>query len=79
HLAALAIGFALGVYTLPIMIAPPGPTEAEIAAQAGSMQHKGTFRRDLKDSDALHWGEGTISVGSRSIALVAVTNHVHAD
>jgi hypothetical protein len=70
HLAALAIGFALGVYTLPILIAPPGPTEAEIAAQAGSMQHKGTFRRDLKDSDALHWGEGTVSVGSRSIALV---------
>ena len=70
HLAALTIGFALGVYALPILIAPPAPTAAEIAAQAGAAQHRAIFRRDLKDSDALHWGEGTVSVGSRSIALV---------
>ena len=24
HLAAIALGFALGVYALPIIIAPPG-------------------------------------------------------
>jgi hypothetical protein len=70
HLAALAIGFALGVYALPILIAPPAPTAAEIAAQAGPAQYKGVFRRDLKDSDALHWGEGTVTVGRRHIALV---------
>ena len=70
HLAALAIGFALGVYALPILIAPPAPTETEIAAQAALSQHQGVFRRDLQDSDALHWGEGTVSVGSRSIAFV---------
>jgi hypothetical protein len=70
HLGALAIGFALGVYALPILIAPRAPTEVEIAAQAGSVQHKGMFRRDLKDSDALHWGEGTVSVGAGHIALV---------
>jgi hypothetical protein len=29
----------------------------------------GTFRRDLKDSDALHWGEGTVSIGAASIVL----------
>ena len=69
HLAALAVGFVLGVYVLPILIAPPGPTDVEIAAQAGSAQHRGSFRRDLKDSDALHWGESTVSVGSRSIAF----------
>jgi hypothetical protein len=70
HLATLALGFALGVYALPILIAPPAPTETEIATQAGSAQHRATFRRDLEDSDALHWGEGTVSVGRRSIALV---------
>ncbi|MGD9833820.1 MAG: DM13 domain-containing protein, partial [Piscinibacter sp.] len=26
--------------------------------------------RDLEDSDALHWGEGVVSVGARSIGLV---------
>ena len=29
----------------------------------------GQFRRDLRDSDLLHWGEGEVSVGRRRIAL----------
>jgi hypothetical protein len=27
------------------------------------------FRRDLQDSDALHWGEGTVTVGRDAITL----------
>ena len=69
HLVALALGFALGVYTLPILIAPPAPSAAEVAAQADPAAFKGRFRRDLKDSDALHWGEGTVSVSRTSIAF----------
>jgi hypothetical protein len=69
HLVAVAIGFALGIYTLPILIAPAAPTAAEVAAQADKAIFKGQFRRDLKDSDALHWGEGTVSVSRTSIAL----------
>lgn len=69
HLAALAIGFALGIYALPILIAPPAPSAADVAAQAASASFKGQFRRDLKDSDALHWGEGTVSVSRTAIAL----------
>ena len=30
HLLTLAIGFALGVYVLPILIAPDAPTQQEI-------------------------------------------------
>lgn len=69
HLVALAIGFALGIYTLPILIAPPGPSAAEVKAQVDQATFKGQFRRDLKDSDALHWGEGTVSVSRKHIAL----------
>jgi hypothetical protein len=69
HVACLAAGFALGVYLLPILIAPAAPSAAGVAAQAGQAQVTGTFRRDLKDSDALHWGEGKVSVGSASITL----------
>lgn len=69
HLLAAAVGFALGVYALPILIAPPAPSSAEVATQAASASHAGKFRRDLKDSDALHWGEGTVSVSSKSIVL----------
>ncbi|MCC6851079.1 MAG: DM13 domain-containing protein [Rubrivivax sp.] len=73
HVLALAAGFALGVYTLPILIAPAAPTAAEVAAEVAAQPQErrftGTFRRELKDSDALHWGEGTVTVGRRSVTL----------
>jgi len=69
HAVALAIGFALGVYFLPVLIAPPSPTAAELSAQASAATWTGQFRRDLKDSDALHWGEGTVTVSASAIAL----------
>ena len=69
HALTLCVGFALGVYLLPILVAPAGPSAAEVAAVASQAAYTGRFRRDLKDSDALHWGEGTVSVGARRIAL----------
>lgn len=69
HGIALAIGFALGIYFLPVLIAPPAPTVAEVSAQAAAASFRGQFRRDLKDSDALHWGEGTVTLGAGSVAL----------
>ena len=69
HVAALAVGFALGIYALPILIAPPAPAGADVAALAASAMYSGTFRRDLEDSDRLHWGEGTVSIGATSIVF----------
>lgn len=73
HLAALALGLvlgvALGIYALPILIAPAPPSVAEIKSQAALARYTGKFRRDLKDSDALHWGEGSIFVSPGSISL----------
>ncbi len=70
HTVALAIGFAVGIYALPILIAPTAPTADDVTAQSGGAQFTGKFRRDLKDSDLFHWGEGTVSVGRRSIVLM---------
>ena len=70
HLLVLGLGFALGIYTLPILIAPDAPTAAEVTAQAASATFKGQFRRDLKDSDALHWGEGEVTVGAKAVTLM---------
>jgi hypothetical protein len=69
HALALGVGFGLGVYFLPVLIAPQAPTAAEVSVQASEATYKGRFRRDLKDSDPLHWGEGTVSVSAKSIAL----------
>lgn len=62
HGIALAIGFALGVYLLPILTAPKGPDAAQIEAMAAEAVYTVELTRDLKGSDFLHWGEGTISV-----------------
>jgi Electron transfer DM13 len=70
HLAALGAGFAAGIYVLPILTAPAAPSAEAIASQMGHTLWKAAFRRDLKDSDALHWGEGIVSVGPSSISLV---------
>ena len=69
HLAVAAIGFAAGIYTLPILIAPSGPTTEELRTATARVQFTAEFRRDLKDSDALHWGEGTVSIGTDAISL----------
>ena len=69
HLLACLLGFGLGVYALPILIAPDAPSSTEVAAQVGSVRYSGTFKRDLKDSDALHWGEGRVSIGRAAIVF----------
>jgi len=70
HIAVAAAGFAGGIYTLPLLIAPAAPTAAEVKAAAAQTQFKGQFRRDLKDSDALHWGEGIVSLAPTAISLL---------
>ena len=69
HLLAAAAGFALGIYALPILIAPPPPTAAEVKSAVAGAAYTGTFRRDLPGSDALHWGEGKVTIGPRRIAF----------
>ena len=70
HVVAAFVGFAVGIYALPILTAPPTPSSAELTAQAAQATYTGQFRRDLEDSDLLHWGEGTVSVGRQSITFV---------
>ncbi|WP_425063563.1 DM13 domain-containing protein [Pyruvatibacter mobilis] len=62
HAATLLVGFMLGIYLLPILTAPDGPDDAELAQSSQSALFEASFTRDLKGSDFLHWGEGTVSV-----------------
>ena len=69
HLLAVFLGFAAGIYLLPILTAPPPPSTTALSGAAEDALFTGQFRRDLADSDALHWGEGTVHVGRKIIAL----------
>ena len=70
HAVVGAIGFAGGIYMLPILIAPPAPAEAEVLEIASQAQFTSGFRRDLAGSDALHWGEGIVSVSRSAVSLM---------
>ena len=70
HLAVLAFGVGLGIYLLPILTAPPAPTAQEVRTAATGASYSTVFVRGLKGSDALHWGEGAVSVGPAAITLM---------
>lgn len=59
-LAALPVGFGLGVYYLPILVASDGASRTQVAAAKSDAMISANFRRDLKGSDGFHWGEGTL-------------------
>jgi hypothetical protein len=67
HIVALVVGFALGVYLLPIITAPPSPDSEMLADMARKATFRGELTRGLRGSDFLHWGEGTISLSATEI------------
>ena len=70
HGLAIALGFALGIFLLPLLTAPPPPTDAEVASSSKLASFNGMFQKDLPGSDFLHWGEGTISLSAQQISFM---------
>lgn len=68
HALALIVGFALGVYLLPILTEPTGPDKAALQATATAAMFKGRFDRNLEGSDLVHWGEGEVLLTRDRIA-----------
>lgn len=67
HGIALAIGFALGIYLLPILIAPPSVDRAMLESSAENALFDAEFTKDLAGSDFLHWGTGKVAVSATKI------------
>ena len=70
HLLTAAVGFAAGIYTLPILTAPPSPENAVVEALAPDARFSARFTRDLAGSDFLHWGEGNVIITEQHVALL---------
>ena len=70
HAIALALGFALGIYLLPILTAPENPSDAEVVAASQQAMYSARFRRDLEGSDFLHWGDGQLSITEQRISFM---------
>jgi hypothetical protein len=69
HGIAMGAGFVLGIYLLPILIAPDAPSDADVASVADRAMFTAQFRKDLPGSDFLHWGEGDISISARRVSF----------
>lgn len=70
HCLVGVLGFGLGIYMLPILTAPPAPSNEEIKSMSSQVMYRANFSKDLEDSDAFHWGEGTVSVGKKVITFM---------
>lgn len=69
HVLTLGLGFGLGVYFLPLLIAPDDPPVEQVQTAMADATYRTTFRRDLKGSDAVHWAEGKVGVSARQVAF----------
>ena len=69
HGIALGLGFALGVYLLPLLIAPEAPSDQAVDAGTEQAIYRAQFRRDLPGSDFLHWGEGKVAITADRIGF----------
>ncbi|MBU0655837.1 MAG: DM13 domain-containing protein [Gammaproteobacteria bacterium] len=69
HIAVGVAGFMGGIYVMPILTASSAPIAEELADMAAQAVFKGEFRRDLPDSDFLHWGEGKVFITPDAVAL----------
>ncbi|MGU9961393.1 MAG: DM13 domain-containing protein [Candidatus Puniceispirillales bacterium WSBS_2018_MAG_OTU23] len=66
---SLVVGFGLGVYFLPIIIADAPADASIVQAASASAERQAMFVRDRKDSDATHYGNGTLFLSSNRVTL----------
>ena len=69
HISTLFFGFALGIYFLPILIAPDSSDIMDIDQLQSDAAYKTKFIRDLAGSDLLHWGEADVTISDKHIVI----------
>ncbi len=70
HTITLVLGVMLGIYLLPILTAPTGPTIAEVESASQQAFYKTRFHKSVPGSDLIHWGEGEVFLSKSSISLM---------
>ncbi|ANS87370.1 hypothetical protein VSVS12_03669 [Vibrio scophthalmi] len=70
HLSIGGVGFALGIYALPILTQPASPEMTSVEQISNHALFSGTFQRERQDSDFLHWGEGSVSLTDSQVVFI---------
>ena len=69
-LSGLVIGFGLGVYFLPIIIADSPAAQSVLQAEEAKAEKQAVFTPDLPGSDPFHWGDGTLLISDNRVTLM---------
>ena len=69
HGAFLAIGFALGIYLLPILTAPKSADIEQIEKLRSKLIYQTEFKKGQSGNDFLHWGEGKVMITNTEIVF----------
>lgn len=70
HSLFLIIGFAVGIYLLPILTAPSAPDKSYIIKNSNQAIYKTKFNKNLNGSDLLHNGEGDVFLNKNQISFI---------
>ncbi|KTF16639.1 DM13 domain-containing protein [Pseudoalteromonas sp. H105] len=69
YIGVFIIGFAAGMYMLPILTAPPSPSAQALESHAQRASYHGNFIKNLPGSDAFHYGVGDVRLTSDLISF----------
>lgn len=69
HISFLVAGVVIGIYSLPILMATSDPTSGTLVLGIKQTRYVATISENLTDSDFLHWGKGTFSLGDEYIVF----------
>ena len=64
-----SFGFSMGIYTLPLMVAPPSLSMLELATAAQSAKYQVQIPDELDGSDLLHYGKGEFYISESKIVF----------
>lgn len=69
HMAILGVGFGTGIYVLPVLTAEKNSTADEIKDVKDTARYTGTFSKNQKGSNAVHWVDGKLYISESEIAF----------
>ena len=64
-----SFGFSMGIYTLPIMVAPPSLSMTELAIAVQGAKYQVKVSDKLDGSDLFHYGEGEFFISESNIVF----------
>lgn len=64
------VGFAVGIYMLPILVAPAAPDSTTVMQHLTTNSFQTELTKEREGSDTFHWGQGTLFLNTDYVGFV---------